>query len=406
MIQQLADVHVLVADDQPDVARTLCRPVGRAGARLHFVDSGTAALEAASSRPFDLMIVDLKMPPDDWGGLWLLDRLKAEGLRTPALVLSGEGSKEQTIRAMRLGAADWVDKDDAGTELLSRCAEAHGKRQAQALEEAIGGLPAPLAAHFDRYRLALDVERQVSAGLAALEAVLRFASVVGLATTSPAPLGGVTAPQLARPSMGTWLTVCMRLRTRADAGGEFTRLLSCLVPDDVTQRVQDLVNVRNNIAHGRTAPTAAHADQLDGLLRLFASRAAAFWRAGIGVAATMTYDGVVFHTEYHRLRGTGGPLTNAVAMANPAVTGQVYLLPSAGMPMTLSPWLIAERAPESGTYHCFQFDGSDARPTTESPLRYANASDPAGLTPPPPIATWRIAEPWVSRGTTEPARLE
>lgn len=62
MTPMLADLHVLVADDQPDVARALCRPVERAGARPHFVDSGTAALAAATSRPYDLMIVDLKMP--------------------------------------------------------------------------------------------------------------------------------------------------------------------------------------------------------------------------------------------------------------------------------------------------------------------------------------------------------
>ncbi|GAB3147469.1 hypothetical protein GCM10027290_30790 [Micromonospora sonneratiae] len=395
MTPPLADVHVLVADDQPDVARTLCRPVERAGARLQFVNSGTAALTAATGRPFDLMIVDLKMPPDDWGGLWLLERLQAEGLRTPALVLSGEGSKKQSIRAIRLGAADWVDKDDAGTELLDRCAEVHGKWQAQALEEAIGRLPAPLAAHFDRYRRANDVDRQVNAGLAALEAVLRFAAVVGLATTPPAPLPGVSALQLARPSMGTWLTVCTRLRTLAGAGGDFSRLLTCLIPGSAAQPVQDLVNLRNSIAHGRTTPTAAHADQLDGLLRRFAARAAAFWRADIGVATTMTYDGMVFHAEFDRLRGTSGPFAHTVVTAGPPVTRQVFLLPYAGAPVTLSPWLVAERGPESGKYHCFQFDGSDARPTTVSPLRYANAGDPAGPTPPPSTATWQAAEPWV-----------
>jgi DNA-binding response OmpR family regulator len=395
MTPQLAGVHVLVADDQPDVARTLCRPVERAGARLQFVDSGTAALKAATGRPYDLIIVDLKMPPDDWGGLWLLERLKDEGVRTPALVLSGEGSKEQTIRATRLGAADWVDKDDAGTELLDRCAELHSKCQAQALEEAIGRLPTPLAAHFDRYRRATDVDRQVSAGLAALEAVLRFAAVVGLATTAPAPLAGVTAAQLARPSMGTWLTVCMRLRTLASAGDEFTRLLACLIPGGAAQRVQDLVNLRNGIAHSRTMPTAAHADQLDGLLRRFGARTAAFWRGDIGIATAMTYDGMAFQAEFDRLRGTGGPVAFAVATAEPPRTGQVFLLPYTGAPVTLSPWLVAQRAPEADAYHCFQFDGSDARPTTASPLRYSNAGDPAGPPPPPSTATWQAAEPWV-----------
>ncbi|WP_460845596.1 hypothetical protein [Phytohabitans suffuscus] len=65
------------------------------------------------------------------------------------------------------------------------------------------------------------------------------------------------------------------------------------------------------------------------------------------------------------------------------------------MPVTLSPWLVAERAPDADAYHCFQFDGSEARPTTASPLRYSNGGDPAGPTPPSSIATWQAAEPWV-----------
>jgi hypothetical protein len=231
-----------------------------------------------------------------------------------------------------------------------------------------------------------------SAGLVALEAVLRFAAVLGLATTSPTPMTGVTAAQLARPSMGTWLTVCMQLRTVADAGDEFTRLFACLIPSGTTQRVQDLISLRNGIAHGRATPTTAHSDQLDRLLRRFAARTVAFWRADIGVATKMTYDGTAFQAEFDLLRGIAGPVAHTVATADPAITGQVHLLPRAGEPMTLSPWLVAEHAPDSGTYHCFQFDGSDTRPTTESPLRYINAGDPAGPTPRLSTATWRIAE--------------
>lgn len=45
MNQRLAGILVLVADDQSDVARTLCRPLQKAGARIHFVADGQAALE-------------------------------------------------------------------------------------------------------------------------------------------------------------------------------------------------------------------------------------------------------------------------------------------------------------------------------------------------------------------------
>jgi CheY-like chemotaxis protein len=95
-----------VADDQSDVARTLCRPLHNAGARLRFVDNGRAALEQIATRPTDLVLVDMKMPPDEWGGLWLLQELQNGSWAVPAIALSGEGSKSQVIQALRLGAKD------------------------------------------------------------------------------------------------------------------------------------------------------------------------------------------------------------------------------------------------------------------------------------------------------------
>lgn len=392
----LAGVRVLVADDQQDVARSLCRPLERAGARLRFADSGTAALAAAGDEPYDLILVDLKMPPDHWGGLWLLEQLHAEGLRIPAIVLSGEGAREQVKQAMRLDAAvDWVDKDDAVGELLERCATRHGDRQCRAMPQAIAELPAPLAAHLHRYERADGLDRKVGAGLAAVESAMHFAAVVGLATTPPTPLPGVTTAQLARPSMGTWLAVCTRLQAVAGAGSAFTRLFACLAPDQrAIQEVQQLVGLRNGIAHGRATPTADDAAQLDVLLRRFAARATAFWRAGIAVAATMTHDGTSFHTDFHQLRGTQGYLPQTAPTTDPAVTGQVFLLPHTGAPVTLAPWLVADRSPDSDGYHLFQIDGSVARPTPDSALRYANATDPGGPPPSPHTATWSVLAPW------------
>ncbi|MFD0501571.1 response regulator [Streptomyces rhizosphaericus] len=143
MTDQVTGARILVADDQTDVARTLCSPLHKAGAQLRFVPDGQTALAEIATRSIDLIIVDMKMPPEEWGGLWLLRRLSLDGWRIPTLVLSGEGSKQQVIEAMRLGSADWIDKDAAGEELLGRCTHILRDRLEQSLQLASTHLPTP-----------------------------------------------------------------------------------------------------------------------------------------------------------------------------------------------------------------------------------------------------------------------
>ena len=83
----------------------------------------SAAMADLATHPADLILVDMKMPPEEWGGLWLLRELRKGGWTIPVVALSGEGSKRQVIEAQRLGANSWVDKDQAGEELLDQCAD-------------------------------------------------------------------------------------------------------------------------------------------------------------------------------------------------------------------------------------------------------------------------------------------
>jgi CheY-like chemotaxis protein len=121
--------HILVVDDQKDVAQTLTAPLAAAGMTLEFALDGEDGFERAKSGDFDLLVVDMKMPPGDWGGLWLLEQLKASEVSTPVLVMSGEGAKRQIQLAMRLGATDWVDKGEASLELERQCLEILARKQ-------------------------------------------------------------------------------------------------------------------------------------------------------------------------------------------------------------------------------------------------------------------------------------
>ena len=62
----------------------------------------------------------------------------------------------------------------------------------QALALASAKLPTPLAYRFARYARMTDPEKRMSEGLHVLEAVLRFAALLGLSSTPPQPLPGIT----------------------------------------------------------------------------------------------------------------------------------------------------------------------------------------------------------------------
>nr|BEK65029.1 hypothetical protein KPHV_22560 [Kitasatospora purpeofusca] len=401
MTQPLAGVRILVADDQHDVARTLCKPLHKAGAALRYVGDGQAALDALAAQPFDLVLVDMKMPPEDWGGLWLLSRLAAGGQRVPALVLSGEGAKQQVKQAMRLGATDWIDKgDDAGRELLDRCVKIVGDRLEQALAAASDRLPTPIAFRIARYIRTTDPDKQLAEGLHALESILRLAATVGLATTPPAPLRGITVERLASPSMGTWFDLCTALVGAPGAGTKFKQLFSWLAPDSTArQSVQEFITIRNGLAHGRATARRADRDRLDALLRRFAHRAVSAGSLDLAVPTSMTFDGSKYAVEVLVLRGTGKPIPDRVLTEDPVVSGAVLLLDTDAEPVVLAPMLASAVAEASGTVHCLQFDGlqrSRANLSPATPLKYSRADEGDEAIGEYPTATWPALAKWTA----------
>jgi DNA-binding response OmpR family regulator len=373
----LSDTIILVADDQPDVVRTLCQPLHKAGASLRYVADAHAALAELAAHPVDLILADMKMPPEEWGGLWLLRELRNGGWATPVVALSGEGSKRQVIEAQRLGANSWVDKDLAGEELLEQCAALLTDSFGQALDLASLRLPTPLAYRFARYARMTDPDRRKSEGLHVLEAVLRFSALLGLSSTPPQPLPGITTDKVRTPSMRTWFDLCRALARTPGAGTDFTRLLSFLIPDPAhNQLITDLISLRNDIAHGRAIPDDIPGPRLDILLRRFAHRAQSAWRANIAVPMSMTYDGSSYRVEVLRLSGPGAPRPDAVKSPVPIVTGELILLSPEAKPLPLAPWLIARGTDDPAKLHCLLFDGlqyTKGKPAADTPLKYSKA---------------------------------
>ena len=109
--------RVLVVDDEPQIRRAL-RVVLRAnGYTVTEVGSGEAALDAAATEPFDLMILDLMLP--DVEGVEVCRRLR-EWSRLPVIVLSAHDEEDVKVQALDEGADDYVSKPFSAPELLAR----------------------------------------------------------------------------------------------------------------------------------------------------------------------------------------------------------------------------------------------------------------------------------------------
>jgi len=100
---------ILVVDDEVGVRSSLAGILGDEGYLVESVDSGEACLAALESgRRYDLMLLDVWLPKMD--GLETLSRVRALDPELPVVVISGHGSIEAAVKAVRLGARDFVEK--------------------------------------------------------------------------------------------------------------------------------------------------------------------------------------------------------------------------------------------------------------------------------------------------------
>jgi two-component system nitrogen regulation response regulator NtrX len=108
--------HLLIVDDEPNTLASLSRAFRLEGHEATVCDSAAKALELAGTRPFDLILSDVVMPGKD--GLMLLEELKAQGVATPVVIMSGQAHIEMAVRATRLGALDFLEKPISTDKLL------------------------------------------------------------------------------------------------------------------------------------------------------------------------------------------------------------------------------------------------------------------------------------------------
>ncbi|HXJ33568.1 MAG TPA: sigma-54 dependent transcriptional regulator [Candidatus Eisenbacteria bacterium] len=108
--------RILLVDDEINMARTLAKNLERAGHVVTHALHGEAALGLLGADTFDVVLTDLKMPVMD--GMGLLRAIHERGIGIAVVVLTGYGTIESAVEAMKLGAADYLIKDARPQEIL------------------------------------------------------------------------------------------------------------------------------------------------------------------------------------------------------------------------------------------------------------------------------------------------
>lgn len=113
----------LVVDDNLLFQQTVRRGLANAGFPADGVATGAAAVQAASRQPpYKVIVLDYHLP--DLDGLVVLQRLRAAGVRSPVIALTGEGNDEVASAFVRGGAVDYIDKKDYSGLRLGQTARA------------------------------------------------------------------------------------------------------------------------------------------------------------------------------------------------------------------------------------------------------------------------------------------
>ncbi len=126
--------RVLVVDDEEGIREFLTDALTGVGHDVVAREDGEAALRELSQTSFDLLITDLKMPKMD--GMTLLERAREAEQSLEVLVLTAHGSVDTAVRAMKLGAFDFLEKPLSGPEELVLLVErALERRSLRAIKE-------------------------------------------------------------------------------------------------------------------------------------------------------------------------------------------------------------------------------------------------------------------------------
>ena len=120
---------ILLVDDDERLRNAAGKVLAAGGHRVVMASSGREALERLNQETVALVVSDLRLP--DLNGIALLKWVRELRPETEVVMITGHGSIEKAVEAMRLGAYDFIQKPLDSTALLKAVAKALGKAAAR-----------------------------------------------------------------------------------------------------------------------------------------------------------------------------------------------------------------------------------------------------------------------------------
>ncbi|MGI6656179.1 MAG: response regulator [Desulfobulbus sp.] len=120
------NVRILIVDDEDDFRETIVKRLRARKIHADEANGGMKALEMLREHPYDVVILDVKMPGMD--GIETLSHIKKMKDDVEVIMLTGHASVEFGLKGMQLGAFDYIMKPAPINELLDTIAQAYNKK--------------------------------------------------------------------------------------------------------------------------------------------------------------------------------------------------------------------------------------------------------------------------------------
>lgn len=204
--------QILVVDDEPRYLRLLEANLKTEGHEVFTAADGVQALDIFSSRPCDLVLLDILMPRLD--GFAVCQRIRAFS-NVPIIMLTAKGEEQDRIKGLDLGADDYLVKPFSATELLARVRAVLRRSQM------------PVGQAQDRFFSHLDLkidfaraevwrgEQSISLSATEYRLLLQFAHNIGKILTSEDLLTEVWGPEYKSDREILWVSIA-RLRQKLE----------------------------------------------------------------------------------------------------------------------------------------------------------------------------------------------
>ena len=117
---------ILLVDDEEVFTTNMSKLLKNRGYRVSAVNDGDSAIRALQEDRYDVVVLDLKMPGMD--GITTLKEIQRLGLFTETLILTGHGSIDTALEALKLGAYDYLTKPCEIDDLVEKIEGAWRKK--------------------------------------------------------------------------------------------------------------------------------------------------------------------------------------------------------------------------------------------------------------------------------------